>query len=1086
MLSFRKIAASSRGALIRAYFTENRPEQDKDLKKQSANGEKLAAYYTGRDSRAIWRLDMPKTVAAALGINLFQSPTDQALDRLFEGKRADNGENWSNNKRKISAYDLTFAPHKSVSLAIEFAKSNIEKAAIWHAIQQANDEAMRYVAHEIGVARRGHGGKNGVQAGEVGWVSFQHSTARPTLQAKDGKDGATYLVDIPIGGDPHAHIHNTLFNIVVTEDGHIGSLDTARLQQRVHEFGAYFQVQLAHRLRKLGISYQYDKELVAVQLNNIPQEANELFSKSAKQVERNARLTAKNQGYDWEKLPLKGRLKYMRLSALNNRQKKDAGDNHTLWYEQAETIGWNHETVMTDTYGFPWNDIERTEQAYRFATEQLAKDFVNEAVLDYDKLRLYATRGLILTGLGEDENTSKEVDKIVEEIERRGLQIKEKQVKLIIGMSNGRKSITHSQQVRIEKELAYYTKQAANDKKSALSVSVLTSYIQQSNLDFNSEHGKRQKAAIYALGTGGNLTLLTGVAGSGKTTLLKPLVAAWKQDKSFSNQGREVIGVATAWRQADALQDAGIQKYYAMTGLIHAFEQGKLIASQNTVLIIDEISQVSAKHLLYLLRLQQKTGMSIKMMGDREQTQSIEAGDVIEIMQRVLPKEQSLELLNSVRQKKVRDQKIASLFRGKKPTKAELKVFMQRDNLKLSKGKGFTRLGMDQEKKLLAAYHQAEVKEAITMKREDGTIRLVKGDHDAVLQEIADFYIERRDRLAVKGQTITMTTLTNQDAADLSMAVRERMKIRGEISNNERQIPAIDQRGESYILPLAIGDKVRLYHRVKGITMKKKAAYAGNNGEIVEVINHDNEYLWIKNRFENIVKVKWDDLRDQKTKRIKLGFGHAMTIDASQGITSDEHINAMPRGVGTITGFSAYVAESRAKGKTWTMISDGATFEAVRQKRALGDIEPVTSEDLWNHISEAMSQKPYKQLGMDLAANALKHHEKIITRFILFGKKIEEMKASGHDYRNDILLSIEGKKLQVYIAKEKIKLNEEIQQMMRLNQKREKMAEKEVELRKAWYGMANIKQIITPESSASPSESVKLNKQLSSSPSAGV
>ena len=46
-------------------------------------------------------------------------------------------------------------------------------------------------------------------------------------------------------------IHNTLFNVVVTEDGHIGSLDTKQLRSRVHEFGGYFQAVLADELRRL-------------------------------------------------------------------------------------------------------------------------------------------------------------------------------------------------------------------------------------------------------------------------------------------------------------------------------------------------------------------------------------------------------------------------------------------------------------------------------------------------------------------------------------------------------------------------------------------------------------------------------------------------------------------------------------------------------------------------------------------------------------------------------------------------------------------------------------------------------------------
>ncbi|RYY18184.1 MAG: conjugal transfer protein TraA, partial [Alphaproteobacteria bacterium] len=112
---------------------------------------------------------------------------------------------------RVSAYDLTVAPHKSVTLAAEFASTPTEAALIWNAIDRANDATMRYVAREIGWARKGHGGEEGAEPGAVGWVSFRHHNARPTLQVQDGPTGTTYLADVPIPGDPHAHIHNGFF-----------------------------------------------------------------------------------------------------------------------------------------------------------------------------------------------------------------------------------------------------------------------------------------------------------------------------------------------------------------------------------------------------------------------------------------------------------------------------------------------------------------------------------------------------------------------------------------------------------------------------------------------------------------------------------------------------------------------------------------------------------------------------------------------------------------------------------------------------------------------------------------------------------
>jgi hypothetical protein len=147
MMTFRKLAADSAGKLIRAYFTENTPQPAHDFGTEPGkvldSGGRLTSYYTGRDSRATWRPDMPANVAKALGVDARTMPKDADLDRLFEAKRGDTGKRWTEHKRKISAYDLTLAPHKSVTLAAEFAATPAESAMIWHAIDRANDATMR-------------------------------------------------------------------------------------------------------------------------------------------------------------------------------------------------------------------------------------------------------------------------------------------------------------------------------------------------------------------------------------------------------------------------------------------------------------------------------------------------------------------------------------------------------------------------------------------------------------------------------------------------------------------------------------------------------------------------------------------------------------------------------------------------------------------------------------------------------------------------------------------------------------------------------------------------------------------------------
>jgi len=55
------------------------------------------------------------------------------------------------------------------------------------------------------------------------------------------------------------------------------------------------------------------------------------------------------------------------------------------------------------------------------------------------------------------------------------------------------------------------------------------------------------------------------------------------------------------------------------------------------------------------------------------------------------------------------------------------------------------------------------------------------------------------------------------------------------------------------------------------------------------------------------VSIEWRRLRDEESGRLLLGFGYALTIDAAQGLTSDEHIDALPRGTAGVTSFTSWL-----------------------------------------------------------------------------------------------------------------------------------------------------------------------------------
>ena len=288
------------------------------------------------------------------------------------------------------------------------------------------------------------------------------------------------------------------------------------------------------------------------------------------------------------------------------------------------------------------------------------------------------------------------------------------------------------------------------------------------------------------------------------------------------------------------------------------------------------------------------------------------------------------------------------------------------------------------------------------MKQEDGHAMLVGGDRDQVVGSIADLYIARRDVLMACGSKdgITVSAPTNDDVAEISRAIRERLKRRGEIGADETIYRAIDQDGRTYDLPIATGDRVRLFRRTWG-TVNGRASHAGDNGDIVEVLGRTAAGLRLRTKDGRVADLEWRRLCDSETDRLLLGFGHALTINAAQGITSDEHINALPRGTSGVTAFTAYSAESRSRGTTWTVISEAAVYETERYRQALGDITPITRDDLWGRVAEDMSRKPYKALGIDLLAAARRDREQAVDTFIACHHALETARLDNPNFGRD-------------------------------------------------------------------------------------
>jgi ATP-dependent exoDNAse (exonuclease V) alpha subunit len=363
----------------------------------------------------------------------------------------------------------------------------------------------------------------------------------------------------------------------------------------------------------------------------------------------------------------------------------------------------------------------------------------------------------------------------------------------------------------------------------------------------------------------------------------------------------------------------------SVAAFLKRVETGRYALDRNSVVVVDEVGLLGTRQMLDLLRLQERTGAQLVMVGDPKQCQSIEAGPVIELLRKAIGEEAIPEILTSIRQKTEREREIASLFRaGRAP-------------------------------------------EALEMKQQDGTAELVAGGRQATVQRVARLWRERREANRADPEfKLTVSTPTNADAREIGTAIRAERRQTGEIGEDVKILDATDRNGETYRLALAIGDRVRLYDRVHDARVPGRKTVLANNGDVVEIRELTGKGIVVRNDagIEGLVGGARSKMgRDAPA---RLTYGYAMTVDTAQGSTATEHIHALPAGSHAIHGFKAYTAASRHQRTTWIVIDEASERRHLAGRSMIGKRPDIGEPDVWRQIGENLSRQPQKASALDI------------------------------------------------------------------------------------------------------------------------
>jgi hypothetical protein len=303
----------------------------------------------------------------------------------------------------------------------------------------------------------------------------------------------------------------------------------------------------------------------------------------------------------------------------------------------------------------------------------------------------------------------------------------------------------------------------------------------------------------------------------------------------------------------------------------------------------------------------------------------------------------------------------------------------------------------ERERETSLLFRDGEAGKALGRKDEDGTLALVPGGYTDAVRRVAEFWAERRQANAAdKSYRLTVTAPTNEDARAISAAIRERRRSAGELGSDVITVKATDQNGAEYDLTLARGDRVRLFANTGAALSGGRAGNIGRNGSVLTVLDVSAEGVRMRNAKGTEGLIKWDTLRDPLSGRVRLSHGDCLTINAAQGLTATEHINALPGGSRTANANTVYVAESRHRRQSWLVTSDGAERREIAERRPLGDARPITRKDVLANMARNLSRQPEKSSALLFLERAAEGMRQSARGFQQGLRSAEERNRAGH------------------------------------------------------------------------------------------
>ena len=341
-----------------------------------------------------------------------------------------------------------------------------------------------------------------------------------------------------------------------------------------------------------------------------------------------------------------------------------------------------------------------------------------------------------------------------------------------------------------------------------------------------------QTAAVMTVAEPQSIGFIEGRAGTGKTTSLKALCNAL-------NPHFRVIATSISWRTAKMLETelsdpaAGVRvEARALDSWLALARANARFCGSNTLLLVDESSQVGVRSMHALLSEVERTGARVQFIGDRAQTIAVSAGGGIELVARAV---EAAEISKVVRQ-----------------TDPQLRAVVEQ----LAKG---------------------DIAPAIETIAARSCFIEAAGANETVKTAVDALFGHRND---APHQKHLLICKSNAMRLALDSEVRRRLRAEGVLKGDDVTIGASTPSGRKYRLALAEGDRIRFGIRS---AIGTAGVINGTTGTVRTVFAEADGHAFIRAEIDgHDIAFSTRDLVDENG-RVRLSTDYSSTIWSSQG-----------------------------------------------------------------------------------------------------------------------------------------------------------------------------------------------------------